>query len=133
MRRKFTILLLSALAALAIGAPQAGAVTRLDAAKAKAASVKIAVTRTAQYDGQYKRRFRPRRWGGRQGGFRRPFARGRMMSMREAVRLVRSRVPGRIANASLRGRFALFRVVSRGRVLTVVVNRVTRISCEFWL
>ena len=46
--------------------------------------------------------------------------------MREAVRLVRSRVPGRIANAALRGRFAWFRVISNGRVLTVVVNRVTR-------
>ena len=131
MRRKFTILLLSALAALVIGAPQAGAATRAEPLKAMPTVVKIAVTKTAQYDGPYKRRFRPRRLQprrrfGRPGGFRRPFVGARMMSMREAVRLVRSQVPGRIANAALRGRFAWFRVISNGRVLTVVVNRVTR-------
>ena len=120
-------MLLSALAALAIGAPQARAVVRVDPVKAKPAAVEMAVTRTAQYDGPYKRRFRPRRWRGQRGGFRRPFVgRRQLMSMQQAVMLVRSQVPGRIANASLRGRFAWFRVISRGRVLTVVVNRVTR-------
>jgi hypothetical protein len=131
MRRKLTIALLGALAALALGAPLASAAKRAPATlasdKAQPAAVTIPVEKVAQYDGPYKRRFqpRPRHWGGGGGMVRRPHA-GRMISMREAVMMVRSRVPGRIANAGLRGRFAWFRVISRGRVLNVVVDRLTR-------
>jgi hypothetical protein len=135
MRRKLTISLFSALAVLAIGAANAGAAIKapptLVSDKAKPAVVTLPAEKTAQYDGPFKRRFRPRRfrpphWRSKPGGYRRPFTAGRMMSMRDAVRLVRARVPGRIANGALRGRFAWFRVISRGRVLNVVVDRVTR-------
>lgn len=136
MRRKLTTALFGALAALAMGAPQATAAKRAPATvvsdvvsdKAKPPAVTIPVDKAAQYDGPYKRRFRPRprRWGGGGGFQRRPFGGGRLMTMREAVYMVRSRVPGRIANAGLRGRFAWFRVISRGRVLNVMVDRLTR-------
>ncbi len=130
MRRIFTISLFSALAVLAIGATNAGAAIKapptLVSDKATPAVVTVPAEKVAQYDGPVKRRFRPRRWRGKSSGFRRPFTARRMMSMRDAVRMVRSRVPGRIANAALRGRFAWFRVVSNGRVLNVVVDRVNR-------
>ena len=127
MRRKLTIALLGAVAALAMGAPLAHAAKRPPATalvsdKAKSAAVVGPAVKVAQYDGSYKRRFRPRprRWGG--GMVRQTYGR-RYISMREAVAIVRSRYPGRILHAGLRGRNWWFRIIYRGRVRDVYIPR----------
>lgn len=135
MRRKFTIALAGMLVCLGVAAlagttPAAAALRYEPAPPAKSAAAGGAATspviQTSQFRQRYRPRFRPpwrrpntRRYGGRG-------AAGRLMSMREAVQLVRARVPGRIANAGLRGRIAWFRVISRGRVLNVTVDRLRR-------
>lgn len=127
MRRKLTIALLGALAVWAMVAPQASAAKRAPATlvsdKAKTAPVTSPVGQLAQYDGPFKRRFRPRprRWGG--GYTRRTYGGARYITMREAVAIVRSRYPGRILHAGLRGGNWWFRIIHRGRVRDVYIPR----------
>lgn len=128
MRRKLTIALLGAFVLGALGS--LGAASTAQAARTPPTVAETAKpappldTKTAQYD-RRKRRFFPRRAAPRR--MRPSYGAGAgMMSMGQAVRMVRARVPGRIVNASLRGRFALFRVVSHGRLFRVVVDRLRR-------